>query len=93
VPPFGPELGLAPLDVRASVFDLELACGDLARTVAQLALQIRELGELLVAKPLALLGEVAGESKHLVTLELNGAADVPVVSLPRVLVRLHVHGI
>src|SRR5262249_8197803 len=93
VPPFGPELRLAPLDVSARVFDLELARGDLDRTLAQLALQIRQLRELLVAKPLALLGEVAGEAKHLVALELSGAADVPVVALPRVLVRLHLHGI
>src|SRR5262249_49843151 len=93
VPAVGSGLGPAPPAVRASVLDLELACGDLDRTLAQLALQIRELGELLVAKPLALLSEVAGESKHLVTLELSGAADVPVVSLPRVLVWLHLQGI
>jgi hypothetical protein len=93
VPALGSELGFAPFDVGTRVFDLELPRGDLDRTVAQLALQIRELGELLVAKPLALLGKVPRQPKDLVTLELGRAADVPVVSLPRVFVWFHLHGI
>ena len=91
VSPLAAKLRFAPFDSR--VFDLELARGDLDRTLAQLALQVGELGELLVAKPLALLGEVTREPKYLVAFEVGGACEVPVVALPRVLVRLHLQGI
>ena len=93
VSPLAAKLRLAPFDVDSRVFDLELARGDLDRTLAQLALQVGELGELLVAKPLALLGEVTREPKYLVAFEVGGACEVPVVALPRVLVRLHLQGI
>ena len=81
------------LECRLAPFDLELPRSDVGGARAELTLEIRQLGEILVPEPLVLLGEVPGESQHLVAVRvLRGD---PFVALPRVgrLVRRHLQAI
>ena len=93
MPALAPRLGLAPVELCARAFDVELARRDLRSTLAQLPLQLVELGELHRTQVLALFGEMSRQPEHLVALHLGSGAEVPVVALPGVFVRLHLQGI
>ena len=93
VPAFAAQLRLAAVELRRRLLDLELAGRNLRRALAQLALELAQLGELDCTQMLALLREMSREPEDFVALELGGRADIPVVALPGVLVRLHLQGI